>query len=111
MEILKQLKPMYSFSAHLHVKFEATVNHDNGTSTHFLALDKCIPHAPNRQFLQVIDLPEKKFGWRISIRYGMVGNYESEPCFSIVHKGASETSGLWSPGSVEFNQLDGVCEE
>jgi len=59
-EILMKLKPEYWFSAHLHVKFEATVDHENGCKTYFLALDKCMPYSQgNRQFLQVIDMPDK----------------------------------------------------
>lgn len=51
-EVLKQLKPKYWFSGHLHCKFSAIVPHENG-ETKFLALDKCLP---NRRFLQLIDV-------------------------------------------------------
>jgi lariat debranching enzyme len=52
------LKPQYWFSAHLHVKFQAVVQHqsDEGKGkkeTKFLALDKCLPR---RKFLQVLDI-------------------------------------------------------
>lgn len=53
MEILKQMKPSYWFSGHLHCKFSALIGHQDGKQTKFLALDKCLPR---RKFLQVIDL-------------------------------------------------------
>ncbi|CAF0889422.1 unnamed protein product [Didymodactylos carnosus] len=52
-EILLDLKPNYWFAAHLHVKFSALVEHNNGNVTRFLSLDKCLP---GREFLQVLDI-------------------------------------------------------
>lgn len=53
LELLKQLKPTYWFSGHLHCKFAAVIPHDDNKSTKFLALDKCLP---KRKFLQILDI-------------------------------------------------------
>ncbi|RWS14536.1 hypothetical protein B4U79_11682 [Dinothrombium tinctorium] len=55
-QILEHLKPRYWFSAHLHVRFEATVNHEDGKATQFLALDKCLPRRP---YLEIVNIEPK----------------------------------------------------
>lgn len=72
-ELLRQLKPKWWLSAHLHVKYEATVKHskrklkknedeldldlsgdeEEELDTKFLALDKCLPR---RSWLEVIEV-------------------------------------------------------
>jgi len=54
-DLLFQLKPKYFFSAHLHAKFPAIVQHEDQSKTLFLALSKPLP---GQDFMQVLDLSE-----------------------------------------------------
>lgn len=55
--LLAELRPRHWCAAHLHVKFQANVPHPTGETTHFVALDKCVPNS-NRQFLHILEFPE-----------------------------------------------------
>ncbi|RKP21837.1 hypothetical protein ROZALSC1DRAFT_26769, partial [Rozella allomycis CSF55] len=52
--LCEHLKPKYWFSSHLHVKFNAVINHSDGNTTNFLALDKVLPY---RKFIHIVDYP------------------------------------------------------
>ncbi|XP_052881463.1 lariat debranching enzyme-like isoform X2 [Gossypium arboreum] len=61
--LLKKLKPSYWFSAHLHCKFTALVEHEEGGRvTKFFALDKWLP---GHKFLQdLMRFNMMKNGWQ-----------------------------------------------
>lgn len=42
-KIMNNLRPEIWFSAHLHIKYETTIQYENGDSTKFIALDKLVP--------------------------------------------------------------------
>lgn len=54
--LMRHLRPRYWFAAHMHVRFEASVLHLDGSTTEFLALDKCLPR---RQFMEVLHSPDR----------------------------------------------------
>lgn len=49
-DLMDKMKPKNWYSAHLHVGFDATKVHSDGSKTQFMALDKCIP---NRDYMRV----------------------------------------------------------
>ncbi|KAI0566555.1 DBR1 Domain containing protein [Gracilaria domingensis] len=53
-ELLRAIQPPFWFAAHMHVKFAAIVEHEQGVRTRFLALDKILPR---RDFVQLLDVP------------------------------------------------------
>nr|XP_061826806.1 lariat debranching enzyme-like [Nerophis lumbriciformis]XP_061826807.1 lariat debranching enzyme-like [Nerophis lumbriciformis]XP_061826808.1 lariat debranching enzyme-like [Nerophis lumbriciformis]XP_061826809.1 lariat debranching enzyme-like [Nerophis lumbriciformis]XP_061826810.1 lariat debranching enzyme-like [Nerophis lumbriciformis] len=93
-ELLDHLQPAYWFSAHLHVKFAALVEHPPKANaaprvTKFLSLDKCLPY---RQFLQIVDVPE---------RDGSAEDLEYDPEWLAILKATNDlqrtTNHPWNP--------------
>ncbi|XP_021697696.1 lariat debranching enzyme [Aedes aegypti] len=66
--LLRTLKPLYWFSAHMHCKFSALIPHDDGKDTKFLGLDKCLP---KRKFLQVLDIECEEASSGVSLCYDL----------------------------------------
>lgn len=57
--VLHKMKPSHWFASHLHCRFDAKVEHGNGKSTKFLALDKCLPR---RQFVDIVTVDKSNDG-------------------------------------------------
>ena len=52
-DLLTTLHPKHWYSAHMHCRFDANVQHNETERTKFVALDKCLP---NRKFLDFLDI-------------------------------------------------------
>ena len=65
--VIPYLKPRFWFSAHLHVKFEATIDHADNVLTRFLSLDKPLPR---RQYLDILEIkPQSEVTEKITLRH------------------------------------------
>lgn len=94
-ELLSHLQPSYWFSAHLHVKFAAVMQHPaKGKSpprmTKFLSLDKCLPH---RDFLQIVDIPDRAGSSDDGLEY----DPEWLAILKATNSLQSTTCQIWSP--------------
>lgn len=58
LELLRQLKPSYWFSGHLHCKFEAVIPHQDGKDTKFMSGGKWQPD-PTHSFVQFVEVNKK----------------------------------------------------
>lgn len=98
LQILHQLKPSYWFSAHLHVKFPAVVEHpETNEQTKFLALDKCLPR---RDFLQIVEVQTAQ-DVNVELKY----DPEWLAILRVMEKYRSESrQELAVPGRVELRQ-------
>ncbi|TRY68852.1 hypothetical protein TCAL_03215 [Tigriopus californicus] len=65
-EVLDIVQPEYWFSAHLHCKYAAVIEHDGGRNTKFLSLDKCSSGSP---FLQILTVGAEIESGEVSLEY------------------------------------------
>lgn len=56
-ELLRKLRPRFFFAGHMHARFEATVPHENGLETKFLALHKCARQTKIQNYFNVMEVP------------------------------------------------------
>jgi hypothetical protein len=54
-DLLENLKPKNWYAAHMHCRFDATVEHSESERTRFVALDKCLPKRRCLDFLDIGD--------------------------------------------------------
>lgn len=66
--VIPYLKPRFWFSAHLHVKFEAFIDHADNVSTKFLSLDKPIGR---RHYLDILDIKPQSEGGEPVLKYDL----------------------------------------
>uniref|UniRef100_A0AAV2K0L4 Lariat debranching enzyme C-terminal domain-containing protein n=1 Tax=Knipowitschia caucasica TaxID=637954 RepID=A0AAV2K0L4_KNICA len=100
-ELLSHLQPTYWFSAHLHVKFAAVMEHPPKGSalprvTKFLSLDKCLPY---REFLQIVDMADRSGSSDEGLEYdpewlAILKNTNSLPSISHQNWNPPENNGL-----------------
>lgn len=65
-EVLDTIQPDYWFSAHMHCKFSAVIEHASGRKTKFLSLDKCIP---GLFFLQILTFDSMVENEKLHLEY------------------------------------------